>query len=309
MPIPHSFQQEPDRADPPMRSIWFGMRCDYTRAALEGAMASGDAPAPVVIVLPAAPRSKTSAWPEPPFDRWIHSLGATIVEIADGQKRDWRPVLKAIEAHQSSVGIVACFPYKVPREIRRVLPPGVINIHPSLLPALRGPEPVFHAYRLGFDVTGVSLHLLEDGWDTGPVLRQQAVQIPERGDARAFEASLARRGGELLGETIAEWQAGAITPQPRDDTRASWAPAPDASDLVIPAELTVRKAIRMVRAVGDAFGPLVVPEAGTGELVRVAGVIEDQRDEPVAGRDLAGMVRAQFADGTAWFWRNTARKD
>src|SRR5680860_1553002 len=142
MPIPHSFQQEPDRADPPMRSIWFGMRCDYTRAALEGAMASGDAPAPVVIVLP-----------------------------------------------------------------------------------------------------------------------------------------------------------------------AGWARAPDASELVIPAELTVRKASRMVRAVGDAFGPLVVPEAGTGELVRVAGVIEDQRDEPVAGRDLAGMVRAQFADGTAWFWRNTARKD
>ena len=67
----------------------------------------------------------------------------------------------------------------------RILPPavftlprhGTYNIHPSLLPAYRGPQPLYWALRHGATVTGASLHRLDEGIDTGPVFARRQVAI------------------------------------------------------------------------------------------------------------------------------------
>ncbi len=217
MPTTPSFRQESSHADRPIRSLWFGMRCHFTRAALEGAIAEPNAMVPTAIILPASPRPRTPGWPESPFDRWLRSLGIEIIELGRARHPEWQPILTRLPELRLAVGIGACFPYRVPRPIRDALPLGVINIHPSLLPALRGPDPVFHAVRLGLDTTGVTLHLMDEGWDTGPVLAQQPVAIPGDVDVDAFEASLARRGGAMLAETIIGWQSGVLAPHPQDE--------------------------------------------------------------------------------------------
>ena len=73
--------------------------------------------------------------------------------------------------------VVAAYGLLIPPEMLDVPRHGFLNIHPSLLPRYRGPSPVPGAILDGADETGVSLMLLDRGWDTGPVLAQKSTKI------------------------------------------------------------------------------------------------------------------------------------
>jgi methionyl-tRNA formyltransferase len=127
----------------PVRALWFGMRCEFTRQALIGAAAQGSSIDPIAIVIPRGPRPRAAGWPEPPFDRWLRERGIQIIEVDRPGEDDLGAVRETIAATEPVLGVGACFPYKVPAGLRGAFLHGVLNIHPSLLPALRGPEPVF----------------------------------------------------------------------------------------------------------------------------------------------------------------------
>ena len=112
----------------------------------------------------------------------------------------------------------------------RILPPvilalpahGVLNVHPSLLPLYRGPSPVVTAIREGASETGVSVMLLDEGMDTGPVIAQSAsVPITESDTAESLTDQLFRMGVDLLVETIPAWERGDIEAVPQDDALAT----------------------------------------------------------------------------------------
>ncbi|MBT8226984.1 MAG: hypothetical protein HKP61_13325 [Dactylosporangium sp.] len=65
------------------------------------------------------------------------------------------------------------FPWWLPPELLRLPRYGVVNLHPSLLPRHRGPIPVHWAIRAGDPTTGVTAHLMNEGFDTGPILAQE----------------------------------------------------------------------------------------------------------------------------------------
>jgi methionyl-tRNA formyltransferase len=113
------------------------------------------------------------------------------------------------------------FPYRIPMAWVRTLPRGGVNLHPALLPAFRGPKPIASLCRTGAAERfgGVSLHLLEEEFDAGPLLAQEAV--PYRGDFDAWMLELARAHGRLM-DPLAGWLAGALEPAPQDETAASY---------------------------------------------------------------------------------------
>ncbi len=280
-------------ASRPVRALWFGMRCEFTRQALIGATAAGSPIVPVAVVLPRGPRPRAAGWPEPPFDRWLRERGIAIVEIDHLKGDDLDAVRDAIAKLGPVLGVGACFPARVPASLRDALTHGVLNIHPSLLPALRGPEPVFHAYRLGLEETGVTVHLMDHGWDSGPVLAQERVPIPASGTAAAFEARLANLGGALLAEIAPAWRAGKLAPVAQAAGDATWAPEPDEDARTISPALTVLKAARFL----EACGPLLATDAGTGERVLVTHALGT---ESHGYRDIRGdrrVVRIACIDG------------
>jgi methionyl-tRNA formyltransferase len=282
-----------------IQSIWFGMRCEFTRQAISGA---GDPPGtvePVAIVLPRAPKPRGAGWPEPPFDRWLRERGIAIIEVGRLAGRDLAVVRDAIEGHGLTLGVGACFPFRIPASLRSALPCGVLNIHPSLLPMLRGPEPVFHAYRLGLAETGVTVHLMDDGWDSGPVVAQERVPIPETGSAAGFEAKLARRGGQMLAAVAPRWRLGDLAPVPQDESEATWAPVPDEGDRTVPADLTAFRASRFVQA----CAPLLATDADTGEIVPVEDVVAPNRSDCATLRSDRRVVRMRCRDGELWLLR------
>jgi methionyl-tRNA formyltransferase len=98
---------------------------------------------------------------------------------------------------------------------------GCLNVHPSLLPAYRGPAPINWAIINGDAETGVTTMLLDQGMDTGPLYLSQKVKIRENETAGELHDRLAILGAELLVKTIAGIKAGTLSPTPQPQAGAS----------------------------------------------------------------------------------------
>ena len=118
--------------------------------------------------------------------------------------------------------VVAAFGRIVPTELLNAPKHGFVNVHPSLLPKYRGPSPVVTAILDGVEETGVSLMLLDEGIDSGPVLAQQQTPIGPDEMADNLTTRLFEMGGGLLAKTLPLWMEGQITPAAQDHTLATY---------------------------------------------------------------------------------------
>ena len=117
--------------------------------------------------------------------------------------------------------VVAAYGLFLPSVVLETPRYGCLNIHPSLLPRHRGPSPVISAVMDGDETTGVTLMLLDEGMDTGPVLAQEETRIGSDETAGALTHRLFDLGSRLLVETLDRWAQGEIAPCPQDDGRAT----------------------------------------------------------------------------------------
>ncbi len=98
---------------------------------------------------------------------------------------------------------------------------GCLNIHPSLLPRYRGPSPVISAILAGEETSGVTIMLLDEGMDTGPILAQRKVAIESGETSDELTARLFELGADLLVRTLDAWTSGEITPSTQNDAEAT----------------------------------------------------------------------------------------
>jgi methionyl-tRNA formyltransferase len=151
--------------------------------------------------------------------------------------------------------VVACFPWLLPAALIGAASIAAINVHPSLLPRWRGPDPLFWAYHAGDLTTGVTIHHLDQDFDTGPILAQRTVVIEEGESLAAFDRRLAIHGGELVIELARALPDVPAAHQQVAD-RATPAPIPDESARTIDATWTVDRARRFIGGVAESHGPL-----------------------------------------------------
>jgi methionyl-tRNA formyltransferase len=198
--------------------------------------------------------------------------------------------------------VASCFPLYVPRAVRNLARLGCLNVHPSLLPRWRGPEPVFWALRAGDDVTGVTIHLMSAGWDTGPILAQEPVSWPEGARLPEIERMLSERGAELLLTAIEGLVSGTTVPTPQDASGATYAPFPQPEDSIISTAWDARHAFRFARAIAPLFPVIGVHIISTNERLHVAGAISwspGAANVPVQQR--GDMVTVAFTAGVVQF--------
>ncbi len=131
---------------------------------------------------------------------------------------DARQQLAALQPH---LIVVAAYGLFLPAETLALPPLGALNIHPSLLPLYRGPSPVTSAMLAGDAKTGVSIILLDEGMDSGPILAQRETPIGATETAGALTARLFDMGAALLADTLPAWRARRIAPAPQDESRAT----------------------------------------------------------------------------------------
>ena len=101
----------------------------------------------------------------------------------------------------------------------RRFPDAVINVHPALLPAFPGLRVIAQAVDYGVKVFGVTVHFVDDGVDTGPIILQAAIELPDATDAEAVHEALRPLEHRLLPEAVRLFAAGALRRDPANPRR------------------------------------------------------------------------------------------
>ncbi|HEU5370609.1 MAG TPA: formyltransferase family protein [Ktedonobacterales bacterium] len=164
--------------------------------------------------------------------------------------------LARLAALQPEVICVACWPQRLPRALLDLPPLGCLNLHPSLLPAYRGPSPGFWVLRNGERSTGATIHLMDAHLDTGDILLQEAFEIPEGITSAALEQRCAEVGAPLLARAARELAAGTATRRPQPAEGSSYYSWPRDEDFSVPVTRPARWAYNFIRGVADWNGPL-----------------------------------------------------
>ena len=119
------------------------------------------------------------------------------------------------------VGIVAAYAKIIPKEVIDLFPKGIIGVHPSLLPKYRGATPIQSVILNGEKETGVTLYVLDDKVDHGPIITESKYEVAETDTYLALEEKLARMGGELLASVIEPYARGEIEPKEQNHAEAT----------------------------------------------------------------------------------------
>jgi methionyl-tRNA formyltransferase len=146
------------------------------------------------------------------------------------------------------VMVVAAYGEILRPQVLAIPPAGVINVHPSLLPKYRGASPIEGALLAGEQETGVTIMLMDEGMDTGPILAQRSVAIELEDSAGSLAERLARLGAELLLDTLAPWLDGRIEARPQDGAQATYTKPVSKEDAVIDWALPAMEIWHRVRA-------------------------------------------------------------
>lgn len=141
--------------------------------------------------------------------------------------------LATLAAYQPDVISVACFSRLIPRALIDLPRAGCLNVHPSLLPANRGPVPLFWTFREGRDTTGVTIHFMEERMDRGAILAQEVIALHDGMSYDELDALCALRGGNLLASTVWALYEGRAKSYPQDEAKSSYHSFPEDADFVV----------------------------------------------------------------------------
>ncbi len=155
----------------------------------------------------------------PPVKEFAESRGLKVMQPAS--LREDTEARQHIADLAPDAIIVAAYGLLLPEDILAVPRLGCLNIHPSLLPRHRGPSPVATAILEGDEITGVTIMLLDEGMDTGPILARQETEIAPEEPCDMLTMRLFDIGADLLTTTLDGWRDRSIAPTPQDDASAT----------------------------------------------------------------------------------------
>lgn len=195
-------------------------------------------------------RSRSRGIP-PPVKQIADEEGLTTLQPTDPSDRDFVAALRSLKP---DVGVVVAYGHILRSAVLHLPRLGMINVHASLLPALRGAAPIQHAILQGFEETGISIMQMDEGMDSGPVLLQVPTPIAPDETSGELTVRLAELGALALIESLMLLETGNLVPTPQDATRATKAPKITRETAHIDWTAPAADVARLVRAMDPAPG-------------------------------------------------------
>jgi phosphoribosylglycinamide formyltransferase-1 len=177
----------------------------HTHEAEVMAVASGTADAL------ALERARARGVPVAVFERSAYGDGDRAVR--DRALADW------LEGHGVRLVVLAGYMELLSGDFLSRFPGAVINVHPSLLPAFPGLHAIEQALAYGVKVFGVTVHFVDEGCDTGPVIAQRAIELSDARDPDEVLAALRPLEHALLPEAVRLFARGALSADPANQRR------------------------------------------------------------------------------------------
>lgn len=130
--------------------------------------------------------------------------------------------LEEIKKIKPDLIIVAAYGQILPKEILEMPKYGCLNVHPSLLPKYRGASPIQTTILNGDKETGVTIILMDEKMDHGPIIAQTKYKIPDDINHKELDSTLAKQGATLLVKTLPKWINGEIEAKAQDEPKATY---------------------------------------------------------------------------------------
>ncbi len=200
------------------------------------------------------------------------------------QPEEPEAIAENLAALAPQFGLVAAYAHILPAFMLHLPARGFIGVHPSLLPRYRGASPVQSAILAGEKETGVTLYLMDERMDHGPVLATRAIET-DKLNSEELLLKLADLGAELLLETVPQYLDNKLIPFPQDELRATYTKKFTAADAFIPFEELTRAS-----------------KSKTGTAAELWSKIRAFTPEPGAWTEYKGkrvkLIKADFKGGT-----------
>jgi phosphoribosylglycinamide formyltransferase 1 len=123
-----------------------------------------------------------------------------------------RALVSALREHGAEWLVLAGFMRVLTPELLRAFPGRVVNIHPSLLPSFPGTNAMRQALAHGVKVTGCTVHFVDEGVDSGPIIAQRAVEIADGDDEQTLAARMHEAEHALLVGVLKDIAGGRVRP-------------------------------------------------------------------------------------------------
>ncbi len=205
----------------------------------------------LMVTNPDTPQGRKMIVTPTPVARWAEERGIKTLKVSSLNDSNVQDELKNSGCN---LFIVAAYGKIIPKAILDIPEYKTINVHPSLLPKLRGASPIRSAILEDMNPTGVSIMILTSGLDEGPILSQEVVTIAQNEwpiHGNKLDELLAKKGGELLVHTIPLWTQGTLMPQEQKHEDATYSKK-------------IMKEMGLINLEGDAFANLLKIRAFDG---------------------------------------------
>ncbi len=174
-----------------------------------------------VVTQPDKPKGRDLKLQPSPVKSLALKLNLPVLQPERAREEAFIAELRALEP---DLIVVVAYGHILPPAILELPRHGCLNVHASLLPKYRGAAPIQWAIASGETETGVTVMKMDAGLDTGPIVSQRRTPILPEDDSATLHDRLARLGAELLAQTIPDFVAGKIRPQPQPVAGVSHAP-------------------------------------------------------------------------------------
>jgi methionyl-tRNA formyltransferase len=174
-----------------------------------------------VVTQPDKPVGRSRSRLEPPPIKQI-ALDESL-PVVQPEKPRGDEFIAELRALEPDISVVVAYGYLLPTDVIDLPQLGTLNIHASLLPALRGAAPIQAAIRDGHTETGVTIMRMVKALDAGPILLQARTPVPADETYGELQLRLAEMGAMALIEALALIDLGQATETPQDDSRATYA--------------------------------------------------------------------------------------
>jgi methionyl-tRNA formyltransferase len=238
-----------------------------------------------VVTQPDKPKGRGQAVSISPVKALAQERGVPVLQPV---KLRTPPFSEELRQYAPDVCVVTAYGRILPKDVLELPRKGCVNVHASLLPRFRGAAPIQWSLAHGDAETGVSLMVMDEGLDTGPVLAMRRLPIGSEDTSATLHEKLAKLGGEILREDLPKYLRGELQPVAQPTEGVVLAPIINKEDGLLDFARPAAELERRVRA----FTPW--PGAFTGFA---GGRFKVHRARVGTGRGVPGTVLAAGPEG------------